>query len=77
RLLLVATRSQPPRLGVWAIIIVNAVWAIESVLLLFSGWVHPNALGQVFIVAQALMVAGFAELQFIGLRRTGPRIAAA
>lgn len=76
-ILYVASRPQPPRFGVWAIIAVNVLWTIESFLLLFSGWVHPNALGQIFIAVQALMVAGFAELEFIGLRRSAPRIAVA
>lgn len=73
----VATRARLPRAGVWIIIAVNALWTVESLILLFSGWVHPTLAGQVFIVAQALMVAGFAELEFIGLRRTAPRAIAA
>lgn len=76
-ILFIATRPQPPRAAVWAIIVVNALWTVESVLLLLSGWVHPNLPGQIFVVAQALMVAGFAELEFIGLRRTAPRAVAA
>jgi hypothetical protein len=38
-----------------------------------SGWVSPNLFGQAFIVMQAIAVGVFAELQFIGLRKTsGP-----
>jgi len=53
----------------WAMIAINACWVIDSALLLVSGWVSPNALGVAFVVAQALAVAVFAELQYFGLRR--------
>jgi hypothetical protein len=53
----------------WAMIAINACWVIDSALLLISGWVAPNALGVGFVVAQALAVAAFAELQYFGLRR--------
>jgi hypothetical protein len=69
-ILYVATRPQPPRAAVWAIIAINAAWTAESIPLLFSGWIHPTVLGQICVVAQALMVAGFAEFEFIGLRRS-------
>jgi hypothetical protein len=42
---------------------------VESVLALLFGWLQPNALGQWFVIAQALAVAVIAELQFLGLRR--------
>ncbi|MEU3169800.1 hypothetical protein [Streptosporangium sp. NPDC006930] len=64
-----ATRPVPPRAGVWTLIVVNALWAVDSVLLLFTGWVDPNPLGVAFVVAQALLVGAFAELQYVGLRR--------
>jgi hypothetical protein len=38
--------------------------------------VSPNLLGQVFIVAQAIATGVFAELQFIGLRKSGATVAA-
>jgi hypothetical protein len=37
--------------------------------LLVSGSVTPNALGIAFVIVQAVVVAAFAELQFIGLRQ--------
>ena len=40
-----------------------------SVLLLMAGWVTPSRLGQAFVIAQALAVAGFAELQLLAWRR--------
>ncbi len=65
----VATRANPPRVAVWAVIAVNALWVIESVTLLLSDWIAPNLLGSVFIAVQAFAVGAFAELQFIGLRK--------
>jgi len=64
--------AQPllPRWAVWATIVTNALWAVDSLLLLASGWIDPTALGVVFVVGQALAVAMLAELQYIGLKRT-------
>jgi hypothetical protein len=64
------TREQPARAGVWAVIAMNIVWTIDSVLLLFTGWVEPNSLGYAFVIAQAAAVGVFAELEYIGLRRS-------
>jgi hypothetical protein len=64
-----ATRKQLPRAALRAVIGVNVVWAIDSVLLLVSGYVAPTLFGQAFVIAQAAVAAVFAELQFIGLRR--------
>ena len=71
-----ASREMMPKLAVWAVIAVNAVWTIDSLALLVSGWVSPNLLGQVFIVMQAIAVGVFAELEFIGLRRSADALAA-
>jgi len=68
-------RRELSRRMVWAVIICNALWVAESCVLLFSGWVSPTLLGQVFIAGQALVVAVFAELEFFGVRRA--RVAAA
>ena len=64
-----ALQSDPPRTQVWSVIGINTLWVIDSVLLLMSGWVQPNALGTAFIVAQAVAVGVFAELQYVGVRR--------
>jgi hypothetical protein len=64
----VATPSRGPL--VWAVILCNAVWVADSLLLLMSGWVQPTALGTAFVLAQALLVGLFAELQALGLRRS-------
>lgn len=67
--LFVATRAGVRCRGVWAIVGLNLLWAASSLLLLVTGWVNPSALGVAFVAGQALIVAGFAEVQLIGLRR--------
>jgi hypothetical protein len=42
---------------------------LDCVALLFTGWIDPTLLGVAFILMQAVVVAAFAELQVIGLRR--------
>ncbi|MGA6108297.1 hypothetical protein ABS648_29510 [Pseudomonas solani] len=69
-LLWLARRETLDRRAVWAVIAVNAVWVVDSLLLLVSGWVQPTLLGQAFVIAQALAVVLFAELQFFGLKRS-------
>ena len=66
-----ATRSSVPKALVLLVIVGNAAWTLGSIALLFSGAVSPNLLGQVFIVAQAIATGVFAELQYIGLRKSG------
>jgi hypothetical protein len=67
---LLARRAAMPAAIVWAVIAYNALWSLDSVVLLLSGWVAPNAFGLVFVIAQALVVAVLAECQYIGLRRS-------
>ncbi len=55
---------------VWLVITGNLLWAVASGALLLTSWVDPTPAGIAFILAQAIIVAGFADMQFIGLRRT-------
>jgi hypothetical protein len=71
-----ATRSTVAKALVWLVIIGNAAWTLGSISLLFSGAVSPNLLGQVFVVAQAIATGVFAELQYIGMRRSGGAVTA-
>lgn len=66
----IASRSEPARLAVWAIIAINIVWAVDSIVLLFSGWVAPNALGYAVVIAQAGGVLALADLEYMGLKRS-------
>jgi|EndMetStandDraft_2_1072991.scaffolds.fasta_scaffold278268_2 hypothetical protein len=63
-----ATRDQVSRVAVRAIIIANALWVVDSFLLLLTGWVQPSLLGYAFVIGQAVIVAGFAEVQHVGLK---------
>ncbi|NJK81988.1 MAG: hypothetical protein HC893_06490 [Chloroflexaceae bacterium] len=53
----VATRKHLQPVAVWAIIIINALWALDSIVLLFTGWAAPNLLGYSFVIFQAVVVA--------------------
>jgi hypothetical protein len=71
-----ASREAMSKVAMWAVIAINVVWTIDSIALLASGWLSPNLLGQVFIVMQAIAVGIFAELEFIGLRRSAGAVPA-
>jgi hypothetical protein len=62
------TRETISRPAVQAIIAMNVLWVIGSAVVLFA-FVAPTLLGYAFVIAQAIVVGVFAELQFIGLRR--------
>jgi hypothetical protein len=64
------TRAAMPKALVTIVIAGNAAWTIGSIALLFSGAVTPNLLGEAFVAVQAIAVGAFAELQYIGLRRS-------
>ncbi|GHE55552.1 hypothetical protein GCM10019059_13740 [Camelimonas fluminis] len=66
---LLARGARPPRAAVVAVIVCNALWAVESVAIIVAGWVTPNALGVAFVLAQAVWVAALAALQYGCLRR--------
>ena len=62
--LLVALASRRPTPGaVSAIVAVNVAWVLGSLVFAIAGWGSPETAGTVWIVLQAIVVAGFAELQ--------------
>jgi hypothetical protein len=69
------TRGTMPKLLVTIVIAGNATWALASIALLFSAAVSPNLLGEAAIAMQAMIVGVLAELQFIGMRRSGGAVA--
>lgn len=69
------TRQSMPKALVVIVIAGNAAWTMASIALLFSGWVTPNLFGEAFVAAQAIAVGAFAELQYIGLRKSGGAVA--
>jgi hypothetical protein len=70
------TRSSVPKPLVLIVVAGNAAWTLASIALLFSGAVSPNLLGEIVVVAQAIATGVFAELQYIGLRRSGGAVTA-
>ena len=73
---LLARRGRAPRGAVLAVALYNALWVVDSVLLLALGWVSPTLLGSAFVLAQAAVVGVFALAQYAALpQRTGPAAA--
>jgi hypothetical protein len=65
-----SSRERPSRVAVWIVIALNALWVVDSFVLLFSDAVAPNLPGQVFVIGQAAAVAVLAGLEYIGMRRS-------
>jgi hypothetical protein len=69
------TRQTMPKALVGIVIAGNAAWTLASIALLLSDAVTPNLLGEAAIAMQAIVVGALAELQYIGLRRSGGTLA--
>jgi hypothetical protein len=65
---LAGSRRTISRRAAGAVIAANAAWVIASGLAALLAWGSPSTAGTVWIVLQAVAVAGFAELQLAGLR---------
>ena len=61
----VAARPQVSTSAALAVIAVNVLWAADSIAFLLSGVSDPTTVGAIWIVMQALVVAGFAGLQAV------------
>lgn len=72
-----ARRPVPPRRLIGLVIVGNLAWAAGCVALLLGGGVAPTALGVAWVLAQAVVVLVLAELQWMGLRASARRDAAA
>ena len=70
------TRQTMMKALVLIVITGNAAWTLASIALLFSGAVSPNLFGMAMVVAQAIATGVFAELQYIGLRKSGGAVTA-
>ncbi len=68
--MLTARSDRPDETAVRLVVACNLAWSIVSIALLFSTWIEPSSFGIVFIVVQAVIVAVFAEVQIIGLRKS-------
>jgi hypothetical protein len=65
---LLAARRHPPALAVRAVVEANLAWSAVSVAAL-ALWLSPTTAGAVWTVLQALVVTGFALLQYAALRQ--------
>ncbi|HEY3019394.1 MAG TPA: hypothetical protein VGJ32_04335, partial [Solirubrobacteraceae bacterium] len=63
--------------AVAAVVAANVLWVVDSLALVAFGWFSPSALGEVWIVLQALVVAAFAVLQARGRTARAPVAGAA
>ena len=64
-----ATRPAMPRVAVVAVIAANVLWAVVSLIALTLDWFSPTTVGQILIAVQAVLVAGLAALQYVGLKQ--------
>ncbi|MFH8619634.1 hypothetical protein ACH4E8_31800 [Streptomyces sp. NPDC017979] len=64
---LVAARREPHRAAVTAVVDINLVYAVVSIVSVLL-WFEPTTAGAVWIPLQALVVAGFAVAQWASLR---------
>jgi hypothetical protein len=64
------SRGSIPRGLVGLVVAGNAAWTLASIALLVSNAVSPNVLGELMVIAQAIATGVFAELQYVGLRRS-------
>ncbi|WP_375159602.1 hypothetical protein [Bradyrhizobium sp. RDT46] len=65
-----ASRAAVAKPLVLLVVVGNAAWTVGSIALLLSGAVSPNLAGELMVVAQAIATGVFAELQYVGLRRS-------
>jgi hypothetical protein len=70
------TRARFPKILVAIVVAGNAAWTLSGIALMFSGAVSPNLLGEAVLAAQAIAIGILAELQFLGLRRSGAALTA-
>lgn len=66
-LIALARMGRIPRQAVRAVVAMNLAWVLGSVAVLFA--LAPSILGYAFVIAQAVAVGLFAELQMLALRR--------
>ncbi len=64
-----ASRSSPPPLLVWVVIVGNLGWVGESFVLVGHYGASITAVGTAFVAVQALTVLALSGLEYVGLRR--------
>jgi hypothetical protein len=58
------------RVAVLAVVALNLLWAIGSVVAVAAGWLSASTLGNVLVLGQAAAVALLADVQWLALRRS-------
>jgi hypothetical protein len=66
----VGLQQQTPRAAATLIVVVNAAWVVGSVIVVLAGTFPLTLLGVAFVLVQAVAVAAFVGLQWVGLGRT-------
>ncbi len=74
-LVYLAAREHTPSWLIRGVVAINVLWVLDSVLLLVTGWAEPTLWGYLFTGGQALAVAAFAGLEYVGLRRSSVALA--
>ncbi|TDD26202.1 hypothetical protein [Nonomuraea diastatica] len=67
---LLASRRTISPAATRAVIALNIIWTLGSIAAVVTGALDLTTAGAVWAIAQALLVAVFAELQIVGLRKT-------
>lgn len=67
----VATRRRVSRTAVWVVILVNILWAVDSVVVVAAGWLPLTGLGTALVLGQGAAVALFAAAQLYAVRSEG------
>lgn len=70
-LVLIGRSNRPASGAVETVIALNALWVVGSIVFAVADPFGMTALGLAFVMAQALAVTLFADIQFLGLRRAG------
>ncbi|WP_157553209.1 hypothetical protein [Jiangella gansuensis] len=68
-LVAMSTRNVVPAGWVWGIAVLNAIWVIDSVVVVASGWFDVTTVGTAGVLLQAAVVAGFVAGYVVILRR--------
>ena len=61
------------RAVIWALMVFNAAWAFESIVLVALQLIQPNGMGTLVVCAEAWIALAFVELQHVGLCRSTAR----
>ena len=71
-LLWISTRAEIDRRVAWTAIILDVAWVAGSIMILLAGWLPLTVAGKWTVAVLADVVAVFAIVQYVGLRRLPP-----